>query len=99
MVEIFWTDESKKWLKEIYDYIVLDNEKIAKRVINEIIERTEIIKTFPEIGQKLLEWEKENIRMILYGHYRIVYKIVTEKRIDILGIYHGALDLKKHFKL
>jgi plasmid stabilization system protein ParE len=37
MVEIFWTDESKKWLKEIYDYIVLDNEKIAKRVINEII--------------------------------------------------------------
>jgi len=47
----------------------------------------------------LVEWENENIRMILYGHYRIVYKIVTEKRIDILGVYHGTLDIKKHFKL
>jgi len=35
LVRIFWTDESKKWLREIYEYISLDNEKIAKKVISE----------------------------------------------------------------
>ena len=99
MVEIFWTDESKKWLKEIHDYIALDSEKTAKRVIDEIVERTEILKLYPEIGQRLERWENENIRMILYGHYRIVYRLLSKTRIDILGVYHGALDLNRHFKL
>lgn len=99
MVEIFWTNEAKMWLKEIHDYIELDNNTIAKRVISEIIDKTDILKIFPESGQRLLQWKEENIRMILYGHYRIVYKIISEDRIDILGVYHGALDLKRHFKL
>ncbi len=34
--------------------------------------------------------------MILYGHYRIEYKIVSEEKLDILGVYHVSLDLKKH---
>ena len=73
-------------------------EKTPKKVINEIMEKVEILTDFPLIGQKLNDWPKENIRMILYGHYRIVYLVVSEIRIDILGIYHGALDLKKHLK-
>lgn len=64
MVEIFWTNESKFWLREIHDYIASDNGNIAKRVVDEIIRRTEVLKTFPECGQKLLQWKNDNIRMI-----------------------------------
>lgn len=99
MVEIFWTDESKKWLKEIHDYIKLDNEFAAKRVVNSIYQKVENLKKYPEIGQKLSQWTNKDIRMILYGHYRIVYFIKNKERIDIIGIYHGALDLKKHMKI
>ena len=98
MVKIFWTDESIRWLKEIHNFIAEDNEKIAKKVISEIIEKTEKLTTFPLMGQKLNDWPNENIRMLLYGHYRIVYLVISDIRIDILGIYHGALDLKKHLK-
>jgi plasmid stabilization system protein ParE len=36
MVDIRWTNEAQIWLKDIYDYIALDNPKIAKKVIDEI---------------------------------------------------------------
>ncbi len=98
MVKLYWTDEALKWLKDIHDYIAEDNTNIAKEVIKKIIAKTEILKTFPNIGQRLLNWLDENIRMILFGHYRIVYLVVSKNRIDILGIYHGSLDLVKHFK-
>jgi plasmid stabilization system protein ParE len=99
LVRIFWTDESKKWLREIYEYISLDNKKIAKKVISEIVKKTEILKTFSEIGHKLQDFPNRNIRMLLYGNYRIVYLIKPNSDIDILGVYHGALDLKKHLKV
>ncbi len=99
MVKIFWTDESKKWLREIYEYISLDNQKIAKKVISEIIKKTEILKSFSEIGHKLQDFPDRNIRMLLYGNYRIVYLIKSNSDIDILGVYHGALDLARHLKL
>jgi toxin ParE1/3/4 len=98
MVKIFWTDESIKWLREIHDYIARDNENIASHVISEIIEKVEKLTDFPSMGQKLSDWPNENIRMILYGHYRIVYSVVSDDRLDILGIYHGSLDLQKHLK-
>jgi toxin ParE1/3/4 len=38
--------------------------------------------------------EKEGeIRIILFGHYRIAYLWWTEKDVvSILGVFHGALD-------
>lgn len=99
MVEIFWTRESRKWLKEIYDYISSDSAKNAKMVIRNIIERAKTLQNFPSIGQRLLDWPDYEIRMILYGHYRIVYFVKSESRIDILGVYHNALDLKRHLKI
>ena len=99
MVEIFWTETSKKWLKEIHEYIANDSPANATKVVNNIIDRSETLKNFPSIGQRLLDWPDYEIRMILYGHYRIVYRIVSETRIDILGVYHSALDIKRHLKL
>lgn len=99
MVKVLWTSESKKWLGEIFDYIASDSPVNAKEVIYNIIERADVLRDFPSIGQRLLDWPDYEIRMILYGHYRVVYRIISEQRIDILGVYHNALDLKRHLKI
>ena len=99
MVEINWTDEAKIWVKEIFEYIAEDTKKKAKQVINEIYQKATILKDHPEIGQKLTFWPDKNIRMLLFGHYRIVYWFKEKNRIDILGVYHGALDLQRHLKI
>jgi toxin ParE1/3/4 len=100
LVTIYWTDESKRWLKEIFDYLAEDNRIVAYRVITGIIQKIDLIKQFPLMGQPMLEYSEHNIRFLLYGHYRIVYLVISDLRIDILGIYHGSLDIKKHlFKI
>lgn len=39
LVDINWTVESKKWLREIFYYIAEDSKKKATEVIDEIIEK------------------------------------------------------------
>jgi len=33
---------------------------------------------------------------LLFGHYRIAYLIKNEETIDILGVFHGALNLENY---
>ena len=96
MVDINWTNEAEKWLKDIHDYISLDNPLAAKRVIMGIYDKAQILKKYPQIGHKYHSDYKEDIRILLYGHYRIAYLIKPDKNIDILGIFHGALDIDKY---
>ena len=39
MVNIHWTDEVELWLKNIHDYIALDKNTIAKKVVTEIYQK------------------------------------------------------------
>lgn len=96
MAEINWTDEAGKWLKDIYDYIAQGNAKAANRTIEEIYNKAQILRKFPEIGYRYSKYPDRHIRILLYGHYRIVYLIKPDKNIDILGIFHGALDIDRY---
>jgi plasmid stabilization system protein ParE len=95
MAEIRWTFEAELWLKDIYEYIALDNPQAAEQVIDGIYNKAQILKEHPEIGHKYDTPEKDDIRILLYGHYRITYLLKTD-HIDILGVFHGALDIEKY---
>ena len=96
MGEINWTREAEKWLKDIHDYIARDNPSAAKRVVTGIYEKAQGLAKYPEIGHKYYSDHSEDIRILLYGHYRITYLIKPDKTIDILGVFHGALDISKY---
>lgn len=96
MVNIYWTNEAELWLKDIYNYINQDNTKIAKKVIEEIYQKVQILKSFSHIGYPYENQENKDIRILLYGHYRIAYLIKDKKSIDILGIFHEALSIEKY---
>ncbi len=96
MAKINWTGEAEDWLKNIHDYIAQDNKDAAIRVVRSIYQRVEVLNDFPLIGQRLLDWPDRHIRVLLYGHYRIAYLIKADETIDILGVFHGALNLEKY---
>jgi toxin ParE1/3/4 len=98
MAEIEWTNESKRWLQQIYDYIARDNEEAAWQVILGIHDRVQVLRQFPESGQRYEKYQTRNIRILLYGHYRIPYLIRDDKSIHILGVLHGALDINEHLR-
>ena len=93
MAEINWTAEAEQWLKDIHDYIAQDNPEAASRVINTIYAKVQLLKRFPELGYKYELQQKHNIRVLLLGRYRIAYIVKKDGNIDILGVFHGALDI------
>ena len=78
MVKIEWTDEAVYWLREIHDYIALENKSVAKRISKEILNKVQILATFPQIGYVYNNEKDEEIRILLYGHYRIAYLVEEE---------------------
>jgi len=96
MAKINWTKEAEGWLKIIFDYIAEDNKDSAAKLVSAIYRKAEILNDFPLIGYKLHDWPNRHIRVLLYGHYRIAYLIRDEENIDILGVFHGSLNLVKY---
>ena len=97
MVQIRWLKEARTDLKEIYDYISSDSKRYAKLQVMRIQQRTQILKSHPKSGKFVDEIDNPEIREVIEGNYRIIYRIVSEKRIDILLVHHGARDLKRRF--
>jgi toxin ParE1/3/4 len=98
MVTINWTDEAVGWLRDIYAYIANNNPKAARNTVNNILEKAKLLIEFPELGGIYPIDAPYKIRVIYYSHYRVAYKIVDESRIDILGVFHGAMEIKNYLK-
>jgi len=94
MVSLNWTHQAEMDLKNIYDYIAYDSSHYAKDHINRIRLKTKALTMHPRIGRVVPEVGLDNIREIIFGSYRIIYRIVSLDRIDIITIYHSARILK-----
>ena len=92
MAEITWTDEAQRWLTDIFEYIAADNRQAATRTVQGIYDRAQELRRFPEIGSRYTV-SSRNVRVLLYGHYRIAYLIKDDGNVDILGVFHGSLDI------
>ena len=51
----------------------------------------------PGIGYRYEPEQSREVRILLYEHYRITYLIKADGNIDILGVFHGALDIDRYF--
>lgn len=96
MATLRWTTEAQQWLKDIFDYIALENPQAANTVVSGIYQKAQILQSFAEIGYIYRTGPEGTIRILLYGHYRIAY-ILQDEFIDILGVFHGALDIDRYF--
>jgi toxin ParE1/3/4 len=94
MVQINWTQIAVEDLKNIYDFISKGSKKYAQLELLKIKTRTSILKTNPRIGKIVMEKGDFNVRELVEGNYRIIYKIIGTKRIDILTIHHGARNIE-----
>ena len=85
---IEWSPLSIQRINEISDYIAEDNVDAAIKWIKSIIDSVEKLNEFPEIGRKVPEINRSNIREILIKNYRIIYRLEKNK-ISVLSVRHG----------
>jgi plasmid stabilization system protein ParE len=65
-------------------------------VVESLYRRAEILATFPEIGHTYTSPSGRQVRILLWSHYRIVYVRKTPDEVHVLGVFHGAMDLKSY---
>ena len=64
----------------------------AKRLVDRIRDKVQLLKDFPELGARVEDRETENICEIQEGNYRIFYGTTVET-VQILTVLHAARQL------
>lgn len=83
-------------VQEIVDYIKSDKPGAAERWADAVFDLVEGLAALPQKGRVVPEAGREEIRELLFGNYRIIYR-VDEELISVLAVRHGyqLLDVRE----
>jgi len=90
-LEIYWTDFSKKELKNIFDYYKKEASlNVARNLVLGITKEATKLKKHPNIGQEeeLLTKDSRDFRYLVFKSYKIIYWVNLEKnRIEVFDVF------------
>ena len=94
MAQVEWTIQALDELSAICQFIEKDSVHYARLFACRVFDEVNIMLTFPRSGRIVPEFGNPDIREVIVGDYRIVYRVVKEELCEILAVYHGARLLK-----
>jgi toxin ParE1/3/4 len=99
MGQLRWTQKASNNLQAVFDYISKDSKLYAARYVKALIHATKKLENMPRCGRIVPELDDSRFREVIYGNYRIVYRIVgAHDDIEVLAVIHGARDMKGAFR-
>ncbi len=93
MAKVNWTRQAIEDIHEIREYYNHLSPKYADELTDKIFEKAGYIEKYAQIGRVVPELEREDVRELIYKNYRIIYRIITEKKIDIIAVHNSARPL------
>jgi len=93
-MKLAWLPKAQRSLREIRQYIALDNPKAARVFIKKLKATAGRLKSFPEAGWMLEDFESLGFREIVHDNYRIIYRIKGDV-VEIANVLHGARILRR----
>ncbi len=93
MAKVIWSENALEDIEQISEFISKDSSDRAALFVGRIIDATERLLEYPYSGRSIPEVKKEEYSEIIYGAYRIMYKLEQEE-ILILAVIHSARDWK-----
>ena len=90
---VIWSAPAKADLRSIHDFIATDSRHYAKKVVQDLVDKTDILERLPRIGQAVPELGKDNIRQLQIYSYRLIYEIKGED-VVVLAVVHKRRDLQ-----
>ena len=90
---VIWTQPAKADLRSIHDFIAHDSRHYAKKVVQDIREKTDNLEQLPKRGKKIPELNDDQVRELSLYSYRIIYEIKAQG-IFVLAVVHKRRDLK-----
>lgn len=96
MVKVVWSDSAAADLESIVEYIAQDSEYYAATFAAKVLKAVEKLGNFPRMGRVVPEYNKEDLRELVFHNYRIIYKVEPE-RVAIATIVHASRDLMRWY--
>jgi len=94
MAEIRWTEEASDCLECIFEYISEHNPNFAHAIVAGIYDKIQILAEFPQIGHLYRIESEGQVRILIYGHYKIGYLFHDNDSIVVLGVVHGSMPVE-----
>jgi plasmid stabilization system protein ParE len=92
MAQVGWSLTASTDLQEIEDFIARDSVLHAIAFVDRIVESAETLLKTPRIGRVVPEFNRQDLREVLFRGYRILY-LIQNDAVLILRVVHGARDL------
>lgn len=87
-MKVVWAPRAIARASKIAAYIAADRPGAAAKWVDEVFAVISTLRTHPRRGRKVPEVNRPEIRELLHGAYRIIYR-QDERRVVVLTIRHG----------
>ena len=93
-MKVLWTRLALRRADEAAAYIASDSPGAAGTWLSGLQTSVRRLEDFPESGRTVADLAREDIRELLYGNYRVIYRVETHS-VTVLTIRHvrRGLDL------
>ena len=88
-MKVIWTPRAQRRLQEIHEHIASDQPGNALNWVSRVLDRSDQIGGQPRSGRIVPEYQRETIREVFEGDYRIIYRIRSQQ-VDVLTVRHRA---------
>ena len=86
-----WSPLALERAGDIASYIAMDKPSAAESWIQGLFETVERLKPHPMSGRVVPEVNIERIREIIYGAYRVIYRVdIQAQKISVLTVLRGS---------
>jgi plasmid stabilization system protein ParE len=91
-MNLAWSRKAAGDVSAIFDYIARDSRLYATRIVARIETAALSAANLPEAGSLVEEYNQSDLRQVLAGPYRIIYRLEPDQ-IVVLTVIHGARQL------
>ena len=89
MTTVRWTEQAVEDLRAIRSFIERDSPRYGRLVAERLYDAVSRIEQFPASGRIVPELEREDLRELVVGQYRIVYRLEAESAV-LLTVFRSS---------
>ncbi len=87
-MKLRWAYRARQDLKAIGRFIARDNPHAARKFVARLLARARKATGFPLAGRMVPELQRKDVREVILGNYRIVYRVNPDS-LDVLTVFEG----------
>ena len=91
-MRVVLTTEALERVAEIEARVAERNPQAAAKLATKFLARARTLETFPRMGRKVPELDVDEIRELIEGYSRIVYRIRSEALTEVVTVFDGRQE-------